>query len=281
MDGGTGRCLCGAVRYAFDGAPNWQVHCHCESCRRATASPFTSFFGVPRASFRWTGGEAATYNSSPGVTRSFCPACGTPMSYQTEDRSDEIDLYAATLDDPRGYRATAHVHWDEHLPWLHLADGLPTRYTPRRLTPGDDMAPVLTLIREAFAYMEGVIDPPSSMHRLTEAELARQSSDAEIWVLEELGDTVACVTLTKQPECLHLGKLAVAATHRGRGLSRQLVAHAEARAKALGYHTLELQSRVELGENHAAFRAMGFVKVGETAHAGYGRPTSFTFRKAV
>ena len=281
MDGGTGRCLCGAVRYAFDAPPNWQVHCHCESCRRATASAFTSFLGVSVSAFRWTNASPVTYASSPDVTRSFCPACGTQMAYQTKDRPDEIDLYAATLDAPEGYRATAHVHYDEHLPWLHLADGLPTHYTPRRLSPEDDMGPVLTLIRETFAYMDGVIDPPSSMHRLTEADLARQADEAEIWVLEDLGDTVACVILTPQPGCLYIGKLAVAETHRGRGLSRQLVHHAEARARALGVDMLELQSRVELTQNHAAFRAMGFEKTAETAHPGYDRATSLTFRKAV
>jgi hypothetical protein len=53
------------------------------------------------------------------------------------------------------------------------------------------------------------------------------------------------------------------------------------RARALGFPTLELQSRVELVENHAAFTAMGFTQTEATAHAGYGRPTSLTFRKPV
>ena len=48
-----------------------------------------------------------------------------------------------------------------------------------------------------------------------------------------------------------------------------------------GLTTLELQSRIELLENHAAFTAMGFVKTAETAHPGYDRPTTFTFRKAL
>ena len=280
MDGGSGRCLCGAVRYAFDGAPNWQVHCHCESCRRATAAPFTSFLGVPRDRFRWTAEAPATFASSPGATRSFCATCGTQMAYQTSDCPHEIDLYAATLDDPSGFRATRHVHWDEHLPWLHLADGLPTYYTPRRLTDTDDMTATLSLIRDAFAYMDGIIDPPSSMTRLTESNLARAARDGEVWVLEELGETVACVVFTPKPDVLYIGKLAVADTHRGRGLSRQLIALAERRAAARGLAALELQSRVELTQNHAAFQAMGFERVGETSHPGYDRPTSLTFRKA-
>jgi GNAT superfamily N-acetyltransferase len=279
MDGGTGRCLCGAVRYAFDGAPNWQVHCHCESCRRATAAPFTSFLGVPRERFRWTGAAPAAFASSPGVTRSFCPVCGTQMAYQTEARPAEIDLYAATLDDPAAYRPTEHVHWNEHLPWVRLADGLPVRHTPRRLTGAEDMAPILNLIREAFAYMDGIVDPPSSIHRLTEADLAGQARSGEVWVIDELGVPLACMVLTPMPARLYIGKLAVAAGHRRKGLARQLLDHAADRAKALGLPLLEMQSRVELTGNHAAFAAMGFVRTGTTAHPGYDRPTSVTFQR--
>ena len=37
----------------------------------------------------------------------------------------------------------------------------------------------------------------------------------------------------------------------------------------------------ELIENHATFAALGFRKTGETAHAGYSRPTSITMELAL
>ena len=55
----------------------------------------------------------------------------------------------------------------------------------------------------------------------------------------------------------------------------------EVSASDLGLPVLELQTRVELVENQAAFLAMGFVEVGRTAHKGYDRPTSITYRRAV
>jgi N-acetylglutamate synthase-like GNAT family acetyltransferase len=64
----------------------------------------------------------------------------------------------------------------------------------------------------------------------------------------------------------------------GHGIGRALIAAARAEAQALGLKALELQTRVELTENHAFFARMGFVKVGETAHPGYERPTSVTMR---
>jgi hypothetical protein len=38
---------------------------------------------------------------------------------------------------------------------------------------------------------------------------------------------------------------------------------------------------VELLENHATFRALGFVQTAATAHTGYTRPTSLTFERPV
>lgn len=279
MNGGSGRCLCGAVRHDFDGPPNWQAHCHCESCRRATSAPFTSFFAVDHARLRFTGIAPATYASSPGVARSFCPRCGSPVAYQSPARAHELDLYALTLEDPSQFAATVHVHFNEHLPWLHLSDGLPREWVPRRMTAEEDFGPVLSLIRAAFAFMEGRIDPPSSMHRLTAAALADHAREAEVWVAEETGQPVACMVLTPRADTLYLGKLAVADTHRGQGLGRQMVDHALARAKALGLPRVTLQTRVELTENHATFEAMDFRKTGATTHAGYDRPTSFTYTR--
>ena len=277
MNGGTGHCLCGAIRYRFEGQPNWQAHCHCESCRRATSSPFTSFFAVSHDNLHWSGEPAASYQSSPGVFRSFCPRCGSPIAYQSNERTKEIDLYALTLDDPSRFAATVHVHWNEHLAWLHLNDGLPRHSTPRKMSPAEDFGPLLSLITETFGYMNGRIDPPSSATRLTSGDLARQSAKDEMWVIEDLGKPIACMILSLRDDHLYLGKLAVAKAYRGQKLARQLVRHAASRAKALTLPAVTLQTRVELVENHAAFRAMGFEKIDGTAHAGYDRPTSLTF----
>ena len=123
----TGRCLCGAVTYRCEAAPLWQGHCHCESCRRATASPFTSFLGMRNGTWSWTGETPASFNSSPGTWRDFCPHCGTQMAYRSTRWPDEMHFYAATLDDPLAYQPTAHFHSVEQLPWVHLSDGLPLK----------------------------------------------------------------------------------------------------------------------------------------------------------
>lgn len=152
--------------------------------------------------------------------------------------------------------------------------------TLRRMRPAE-AEPVLALIRAAFAGMAGRIDPPSSMHRLTAEAIRAHDGTGEVWVVVEAGRVLACMVLTPGPDALHLGKLAVAEEARGRGLARRLAEQAVARARALGLPRVELQARVELTENHAIFRRLGFAKTGATAHPGYDRPTSLTFSRPV
>ena len=151
--------------------------------------------------------------------------------------------------------------------------------TPYRAVDPFDWPALLTLIQTEFAFMDGRIDPPSSMHALTAQSLAQQARSSEIWVMG--APLVACMVLTAKPHALYLGKLVVAARSRGQGLARRMIAHAETRARALGLPAIELQTRVELNENQATFAALGFVEVGRTAHPGFGRPTSITYRRKV
>ncbi len=138
---------------------------------------------------------------------------------------------------------------------------------------------ILALIREGFAYMEGRIDPPSSMHSLTLEALQDHRRIGEIW---SLGPPLsACVFLTPKPDALYIGKLCVAAQARGRGLARHLIGLAENRARTLRLPGLELQTRVELTGNQATFAALGFTETARTAHPGYDRPTSITLRRPV
>jgi GNAT superfamily N-acetyltransferase len=148
---------------------------------------------------------------------------------------------------------------------------------PQRITADDPAVPAcLALLTRTFAYMEGRIDPPSSLTRMTLDDMRHDAARNELWVIP---GPLACVILTAHPDHLYIGKLAVDATARGQGLSRMLIDHAEQRAKALGLPQLRLQTRVELTENHAAFQRMGFVQIGSTAHEGYDRPTSLTFAR--
>lgn len=268
----TGRCLCGATRYRIDAAPLWTAHCHCAFCRRATGAGFGSYLAAAEGAVTWEGPPRQSHSTSPGVFWDRCATCGSPLAYRSHRFPGEVQVHAGTLDDAAAFRADEEVSMDEHLGWTALADP-----PPHQMRPSDDAAPVLALIRTAFAFMEGRIDPPSSMHRLTAEDIQRQAAEGEVWRIGP--QPLACVFLTVKPDALYIGKLATAAAARRQGLARRLVLLAETRARALGLPALELQVRVELVENHATFSAMGFSKTAETCHPGYHRPTSLTFRK--
>ena len=148
----------------------------------------------------------------------------------------------------------------------------------RRLMRDDPaLAQALDVMCAVFAEMEGRIDPPSSLASMSLESLQQTAAEAEVWAA---GDPVlGTVTLTPKEKVLYVGKLAV--LDQRQGLARALMELAEARAAALGYEWLELQSRVELVEVHAVFKRLGFREVMRTTHEGYRRPTSVVFRKEV
>jgi len=121
----TGRCLCGAVRYRC-GARIWPpTLCHCESCRRAAGAHVVGWVTVHASSAAFTAGQPRSYASSPGVERTFCGNCGTPLSYRSEHRPGEIDFTIGSLDAPDAAVPVDHVWMADAPAWDRPSDGLP------------------------------------------------------------------------------------------------------------------------------------------------------------
>ena len=124
MSGRTGGCLCGKVRYQAEGAPIWVAHCHCKSCRKASGPPIMIWAGYRPVTVIWTDGVAKPFASSPDVLRCLCPDCGTPLSFESTRRPDELHIPVATLEDPESVTLTAHADWPERLAWLEIGNTL-------------------------------------------------------------------------------------------------------------------------------------------------------------
>lgn len=141
-----------------------------------------------------------------------------------------------------------------------------------------DWQTLLELIQSSFAYMEEHIDPPSSMHKLTKENLATKSEVETLIYIRDNNDLIGCAFANPLQDCLYVGKVAVRDGYQGQGIGQKLMSAAKKLGQDMGYSELELQSRVELVENHRFFEKLGFYKSGETAHEGYDRPTSITMR---
>ena len=134
------------------------------------------------------------------------------------------------------------------------------------------------LLLRCFDDMEGRIDPPSSLLEMTPRDLEELATTGCAIIAVAEGP-VGCAFLRDIGERVYCGKLAVDPGFRRRGILRAMLERADEYAAELGRAGLELQTRVELEENHAVFRRLGFVEVGRTSHPGYDRPTSVTFRR--
>lgn len=140
---------------------------------------------------------------------------------------------------------------------------------------------LLALIRRAFAYMDGVIDPPSSAHLLSADSLAEKAKREAGFVAVENGRIVGCVFALERARDFYVGKLAVEPALQGQGVGARLMQAVEDLARERDKDAIELQARIELTANHAAFARLGFRETARTAHAGYDRPTSITMRKVL
>jgi hypothetical protein len=136
-----GGCLCDAVRYEIEGALGPIGHCHCRTCRKAHSAAFATTARVERPRFRWSKGAdlVASFESSPGKKRFFCPRCGSQLMAAWEDASHVI-LRVGSLDsDPRS-RPVVHIWTSQKAPWHEITDDLP-QFAEAVLTGGGPRKP--------------------------------------------------------------------------------------------------------------------------------------------
>ncbi|MDX1508240.1 MAG: GFA family protein [Woeseiaceae bacterium] len=120
-----GRCFCGEVQFEIASEPRQSNHCHCISCQRASGAPFVTWLTFAAADFDVTHGMITERESSPGVLRGHCAACGTAMTWQSMTRSDSIDITAACFDDKSIVKPSSHIWMSHSPPWVSLDDDLP------------------------------------------------------------------------------------------------------------------------------------------------------------
>ncbi len=54
-------------------------------CQKAFGNFFAPLVSIPDGALTWTKAEPARFRSSNLVLRGFCPACGTPLTYEAPD----------------------------------------------------------------------------------------------------------------------------------------------------------------------------------------------------
>ena len=113
-----GSCLCGAVAYEVDAEIGPIVHCHCQTCRKAHGSAFSSVSPAAKDKFRFVRGEEllTSYESSPGKFRRFCSRCGSQIVAERTESSNML-LRLGCLDTPVETQPRAHIWRSDAASW--------------------------------------------------------------------------------------------------------------------------------------------------------------------
>lgn len=113
----TGGCQCGAIRFSCDGGKVSSVSiCHCRMCQKAVGNYFAPFVAFEAGGVTWTRGHRKLYRSSNHVSRAFCAACGTPLTYEAD--GFEPSIAAGAFDDPSALPPTVQYGVEAELPFM-------------------------------------------------------------------------------------------------------------------------------------------------------------------
>jgi len=118
-----GKCFCGAVELLLTGAPVVMAYCHCESCRKWSASPVSAFTRWKTGAVKVTVGaeHVGSYAKTPKTTRKWCKLCGGHL--MTEHAGTGfVDVLAAVLPG-FDFKPREHFHYQEAV--LRVPDSLP------------------------------------------------------------------------------------------------------------------------------------------------------------
>lgn len=117
----AGGCLCGSIRFEAN-APALRPHtCSCKMCQRHTGALTACWVEFAAEDVSWTGpgGRPATYRSSEGSSRAFCPACGSTLGAIDDKPTVALLLGSFDRTGARDLRPTYHFFRGARPRWWH------------------------------------------------------------------------------------------------------------------------------------------------------------------
>jgi hypothetical protein len=124
IEGVTGGCYCGKVRYRAARVSSEVTECHCSQCRKQSGHRYASV-GTKTSEVEIEGAPNITwFRASPQAERGFCTTCGSLLFWRSL-KDDEMAILAASLDAPTGVRMASHIFVDNKGDYYDIDDGLP------------------------------------------------------------------------------------------------------------------------------------------------------------
>jgi hypothetical protein len=124
----TGRCQCGAVRYAHSGTPSAIYVCHCRECRKQSASAFGISVEVTKQGLQVTRGVPKFWtrdtDSGKRLKCAFCPDCGSRLWHEPESGAEWLTLKGGALDQAPDLTRAIHIWTSRKLPGVVIPPGV-------------------------------------------------------------------------------------------------------------------------------------------------------------
>ena len=117
-DSATRGCYCGAAKYLQSGEPEQVLACHCQDCCRSVGAQSVGWLIVCASEFEWLAGTPRHFQSSLGVIRTFCGACGMALTWGGQEHPGRIDVTIGSLDDHNRFVPTRAVYRRHKVKWV-------------------------------------------------------------------------------------------------------------------------------------------------------------------
>ena len=123
-----GSCLCGHVRYEFEGPAKVFQYCHCSRCRKFTGSVHAANIIISPENFTWLKGEDSIgrfeHPDAKYFATCFCQKCGSSLPWQAQ-KGRAVVIPAGTLDADPGIKPVQNIFWQSRANWRVAVEELP------------------------------------------------------------------------------------------------------------------------------------------------------------
>jgi len=121
----TGGCLCGAVRFELDAAPERAGYCHCTRCQKRTGTAASAQAYVDGGALRFVQGEELVQgwrHPDGGMEKCFCRACGAHLGSRDPETKTYGALRMSAFDGDPGVRPSLRQFVANAAPWEPIPD---------------------------------------------------------------------------------------------------------------------------------------------------------------
>jgi hypothetical protein len=121
-----GSCLCGKVRYEYDGNIEEIAMCHCSQCRQAQGGAFAANSPIDSRKLKFSGQEyIKEFESNESKVRAFCQNCGSALYSARKDLPSVKRLRVGTIETSFSCEHKYHIFSASKASWYSITDNYP------------------------------------------------------------------------------------------------------------------------------------------------------------